>query len=91
MQPEIQLVKQFDKDGDKRLNAAERKAARQYLADNPRPRCSPIFRPPRFGPVKAILRDDRDRTSWRSPKRLTVGPFPKPGNVPSEPCMDRFW
>jgi hypothetical protein len=29
---ELQLVKQFDKDGDKRLNAEERKAARAYLA-----------------------------------------------------------
>jgi len=36
------LVKRFDKDGDKRLNAAERKAAREYLqqerAQNPGPR-----------------------------------------------------
>jgi hypothetical protein len=31
VQPERQLVAQFDKDGDKRLNAAERKAAREYL------------------------------------------------------------
>jgi hypothetical protein len=29
---ERKLVKQFDRDGDKRLNAAERKAARQFLA-----------------------------------------------------------
>jgi hypothetical protein len=31
MQEETKLVKQFDKDGDKRLNAAERKAARDFL------------------------------------------------------------
>src|SRR5580765_6820106 len=30
MQEETKLVKQFDKDGDKRLNAAERKAARDF-------------------------------------------------------------
>ena len=28
---ESKLVQQFDKDGDKRLNAAERKAAREFL------------------------------------------------------------
>jgi hypothetical protein len=33
--PEIQLVTRFDKDGDQRLDAAERKAAREYLAANP--------------------------------------------------------
>jgi hypothetical protein len=27
----MKLVPQFDKDGDKRLNAAERKAAREFL------------------------------------------------------------
>jgi len=32
MQQEIKLVKKFDKDGDKRLNAEERKAAREYLS-----------------------------------------------------------
>jgi hypothetical protein len=31
-QEKQKLVKQFDKDGDQRLNAAERKAAREYLA-----------------------------------------------------------
>ncbi|MCI0534677.1 MAG: CotH kinase family protein, partial [Verrucomicrobiales bacterium] len=31
MRQEIKLVKQFDKDGDNRLNAAERKAAREFL------------------------------------------------------------
>lgn len=31
MQPGAQLVKQFDRDGDQRLNAAERKAAREFL------------------------------------------------------------
>jgi hypothetical protein len=31
MNQEIKLVKQFDKDGDKRLNNAERKAARAFL------------------------------------------------------------
>ncbi|MEO5959392.1 MAG: hypothetical protein ABIR80_09760, partial [Opitutaceae bacterium] len=37
-QPEIKLLKQFDKDGDGLLNASERKAAREYLAANPVPR-----------------------------------------------------
>lgn len=32
MQEERKLVKEFDADGDKRLNAAERKAAREFLA-----------------------------------------------------------
>ena len=32
VQQETKLVKQFDKDGDGRLNAAERKAAREFLA-----------------------------------------------------------
>jgi len=32
MQEKIKLVKQFDKDGDGRLNTAERKAAREFLA-----------------------------------------------------------
>ncbi len=32
MQQEAKLVKQFDQDGDKRLNTAERKAAREFLA-----------------------------------------------------------
>ena len=31
MQPELKLVSQFDKDGDKKLNAAERKDAREYV------------------------------------------------------------
>ncbi len=34
MQPEIKLVKQFDKDGNGWLNAAERKAAREFLQKN---------------------------------------------------------
>lgn len=34
MAAERKLVDQFDKDGDKRLNAAERKAAREFLAAN---------------------------------------------------------
>ena len=32
---ERKLVKQFDKDGDKWLNQAERKAAREFLASEP--------------------------------------------------------
>lgn len=35
MQQETKLVKQFDKDGDKRLNAEERKAAREFLKQQP--------------------------------------------------------
>lgn len=31
-QQEIKLVKQFDQDGDKRLNSAERRAAREFIA-----------------------------------------------------------
>src|SRR5688572_21543878 len=33
--PEVKLRKQFDKDGDKILNATERKAAREHIAANP--------------------------------------------------------
>jgi hypothetical protein len=33
LQQEIKVVKQFDRDGDKRLNADERQAARQYLRE----------------------------------------------------------
>src|SRR5437764_15442256 len=32
MRQEIKLLKQFDKDGDKKLNLEERNAAREYLA-----------------------------------------------------------
>jgi len=35
MQQEIKLVAQYDKDGDKRLNAAERRAAREAMRGNP--------------------------------------------------------
>src|SRR5690349_24050092 len=35
MQQERKVVAQFDKDGDKRLNAAERKEARTWLASQP--------------------------------------------------------
>ena len=35
MQPERKLVAQFDKDGDKRLNAAERREARTWLESQP--------------------------------------------------------
>lgn len=33
--PKLELVKKFDKDGDARLNSAERHAAMQYVEDNP--------------------------------------------------------
>lgn len=36
-QQDLQLVKQFDRDGDGRLNATERKDARESLAQAPRP------------------------------------------------------
>jgi hypothetical protein len=45
MREELKLVKQFDKDGDKRLNATERKAAREFLAKEGRG-------PRRFGPSR---------------------------------------
>src|SRR6476620_6153676 len=35
MQQERKLLKQFDKNGDKRLDVAERKAAREWLATQP--------------------------------------------------------
>jgi hypothetical protein len=35
--PELQLVAQFDRDGDHRLDLAERQAARAYLAQHPEP------------------------------------------------------
>jgi CotH protein len=60
VQEEVKLVKQFDKDGDKRLNAEERKAAREFLEKEKaegRGRRGPGFRgrnenqePPQPGP-----------------------------------------
>jgi len=60
MQADLKLVKQFDKDGDKRLNTTERKAAREFLANERtegRGRRQPGFRggnenqrPPQPGP-----------------------------------------
>jgi len=47
VQEEIKLVKKFDQDGDKRLNAAERKAAREFVVKQRaegRGRCGPGFR-----------------------------------------------
>lgn len=41
------VVSQFDKDGDKRLNLAERKAAREFLAKEPTERRGPGGRGPR--------------------------------------------
>ena len=35
MQQERKVVAQFDKNGDKRLDSAERKAAREWLATQP--------------------------------------------------------
>jgi hypothetical protein len=35
MQQELKILKQFDKDGNKRLDAEERKAARDWLASQP--------------------------------------------------------
>lgn len=35
VRPQVKLVKQFDKNGDNRLDAVERKAAREYLATQP--------------------------------------------------------
>ena len=49
MQQETKLVKQFDKDGDGRLNNDERKAARQSLAQQPRGRGPGGFRGPPGG------------------------------------------
>ncbi len=40
-QPEVKLLGQFDKDGNKMLDAEERKAARGHLAANPLPRRGP--------------------------------------------------
>ena len=68
MNTERKLVKQFDKDGDKRLDKAERAEARDFLKKNPAPQRGPGgpggrggpggFRPPGMGggedePVKA--------------------------------------
>jgi hypothetical protein len=62
LREETKLVAMFDKNGDRRLNSAERKAAREYLATQPRA-MGPMGRggpggrtafgpggPPRFGP-----------------------------------------
>ena len=48
VQEDRKLVKQFDKDGDQRLNAAERQAARELLAKEPRR--GPFGSAPRGGP-----------------------------------------
>jgi spore coat protein CotH len=45
----VRLVQQFDQNGDKILDAAERKAAREYLSTQPRPGRRPRGRGP-FGP-----------------------------------------
>ncbi len=52
MKQEIKLVKQFDKDGDKRLNTEERKAAREYVQKQAanRPGFGPGGRRGGFGP-----------------------------------------
>lgn len=55
-QQERKIVKQFDKDGDGRLNAEERKAAREFLKkEGPRGGFGPGpgGRPPRMGPPPA--------------------------------------
>ena len=44
-QQDLKVVKDFDKDGDKRLNAEERKAAREFLAAQPPGRGSRALRP----------------------------------------------
>lgn len=50
MQQETKLLKQFDKDGDNRLNAEERKAAREYLAQQKKEgRGNRFMGPPRWG------------------------------------------
>ena len=49
MQQEWQLIKQFDKDGDGKLNRKERAAAREWLKKNPAGR-GPGFGPPPGGP-----------------------------------------
>ena len=48
IQRELQLVARFDRDGNKRLDAAERQAAREYLAEHPELR--PAGRRRRMGP-----------------------------------------
>lgn len=49
VQPERKLLKQFDRDGDGLLNAAERKAAREFIAENPTPTRGPGGRGRGFG------------------------------------------
>ncbi len=68
------LVKQFDKDGDGRLNAAERKAAREFLKKEGGGRG---FGPPGFGPPGFGRRGDRD-----PPK---PGPRLRPSEVKTYP------
>jgi len=48
---ERKLVSRFDKDGDKRLNDAERQAAREFLAQERRAGNAPGRGPGRFGPM----------------------------------------
>ncbi len=49
-QPERELTKQFDKDGNQKLDAAERKAAREFLASEPARGGGPGGRGGFFGP-----------------------------------------
>ncbi len=44
--PELKLVAQFDRDGDQRLDATERQAARAYLAQHPEPLPAPTANRP---------------------------------------------
>ena len=67
MQREKQLIKQFDKDGNGKLNRKERDAAREWLKKNPAGR-GPGFGPPAGGPPGA------DAGAGRG-----AGPEPTPG------------
>jgi len=68
---EVKLVQQFDQDGDKRLNAAERKAAREHMASQPRNR----------GPM-GMFRGGREQQPVEAGKKLTPADVKKYGNEP---------
>jgi hypothetical protein len=73
MQQEIKLVKQFDQDGDKRLNAGERKAAREFLRKE-RPGRGP------GGPGQRLGGPRGGRDDGPTPQ---PGPRVSPADVPS--------
>src|SRR4051812_24564186 len=68
-----QVVKQFDKDGDGRLNKDERKAAREFLKKEGRGRPGGGFRPGGFGPGNFVTKPLLDAIDGDKDGKLTKG------------------